>query len=270
MTQVRVRRAGLGNDAGENDCLAVEEPLEIQVVFHADNARQTRSVAVTMRTPGQDEALAAGFLFTEGVLHEAGQIALTLRQPSVVRFELEPSVQIDWPRLQRHSYATSSCGVCGKMSLGALHTHPRWPLPARTPVVAPQVIHQLPGQMRSAQAAFALTGGLHASALFTAEGELLSVFEDVGRHNALDKLIGAEFLAGRLPLSDRILAVSGRVSFELVQKALMAGVPMIAAVGAPSSLAVEMAEEAGMTLLGFVRDNRFNAYSAPWRTAVPA
>jgi FdhD protein len=236
-----------------------------------------KAVSITMRTPGDDGELAAGFLFTEGILCNADQVKQirhcglkiakaggTINRASAlnsntIRVDLNDGVEVDLKTLDRHFYTTSSCGVCGKSSIEALSTGVK-NLQNDEFRVASDVIHTLPETLRSSQAVFEQTGGLHASALFTANGNLDIVREDVGRHNALDKVIGAKFLAGELPLADRILLVSGRVSFELVQKALMAGVPVLAAVGAPSSLAVELAAEYGMTLIGFVRAGRFNIY----------
>jgi FdhD protein len=215
-----------------------------------------------MRTPGHDHELAVGFLFTEGLITDSKQIAgVQACGGNVARVELAPGVAIDLARLERHFYVGSSCGVCGKSSIDAVRVAPRYQPVDGWPRVAGEVIHRLPDVLRAAQVVFDRTGGLHASALFTLTGRLHGLREDVGRHNALDKLIGAEFLAGRLPLSRAILLVSGRVSFELVQKAAVAGIPVLAAVGAPSSLAVDLARESGMTLIGFVRDGRFNVYS---------
>jgi FdhD protein len=252
--------------APQADLLAVEEPLEIRLVSGPNGRRTRTSVSVTMRTPGHDEELAAGFLFTEGILTSPNQVGRL--QPchgpraacrNVVNVELRPEVAVDLSRLQRHFYTTSSCGVCGKTSIAAVQVGLRHPLSAG-PALLPEVIHRLPGALREAQAVFDRTGGLHAAALFDADGRLLSLREDVGRHNAVDKLIGTAFLAGETPLGDRVLLVSGRASFELVQKAAAAGIPVLAAVGAPSSLAVDLARDRGMTLLGFVRAGRFNIY----------
>ena len=241
----------------EQDLVAVEEPLEIRIAG--------RNVAVTMRTPGHDRELAAGFLRSEGILERPNQITgIDEPEPNVVDVHVLDST-LDLDRLERHFYMSSSCGVCGKASIGAIEAA-NCPVPARDrPVVDIEVIRRLPGALRENQAVFDRTGGLHACALFDTGGTLLELREDVGRHNALDKLIGASLLQGALPLNDRILLLSGRVSFELVQKALMAGIAVIAAVGAPSSLAVETALRFGMTLAGFVRDGRFNVYSGEWR-----
>ena len=248
--RMRARDATVGHDL-----LAVEEPLEIRV--------SGRVASITMRTPGDDAALAVGFLFTEGILRDRDEIAAVRAcgAGSVVRVELAPGTTVDLARLDRNFYTTSSCGVCGKTSLEALSTTARWTIPPGTPVLEPELVLALPAALREAQEVFASTGALHASALFDLTGRLLALYEDVGRHNALDKLIGAELLAGRLPARDRLVLVSGRASFELVQKAAMAAIPILAAIGAPSSLAVQLARRAGMTLLGFVRDGRFNVYA---------
>jgi FdhD protein len=251
------------------DLLAVEEPLEIRL--------GSKPVSITMRTPGHDFELAAGFLFTEGILHEAADIReIRYSEPASangnprqlgnsVTVELNPDVEVDLDRLERHFYTTSSCGVCGKASIEALQMQGCPVLPRNAPVIGAAVIHHLPQTLRREQAVFERTGGLHAAALFDREGNLRLLREDIGRHNAVDKLVGAEMLAGRTPLGDRLLLVSGRASFELVQKALMGGIPILAAVGAPSSLAVETAQRFNMTLLGFVRDGRFNIYSGASR-----
>lgn len=249
------------------DLLAVEEPLEIRLACDGTGGRGHRAVSVTMRTPGHDRELAAGFLFTEGILTAREQLRgiHACKKGNVVRVDVRPGVAVDLARLERHFYTASSCGVCGKASLEAVrvaaHTRPQ----DGRPVVEPEVIRRLPETLRAAQAVFDRTGGLHAAALFDARGTLLDVREDVGRHNALDKLIGAAFLAGLTPLRDAVLLVSGRAGFELVQKAAVAGIPILAAVGAPSSLAVDLAREHGLTLLGFVRQDRFNAYAGAGR-----
>ncbi len=254
---VPIRKIG-GESATEQDLVAVEEPLEIRI--------GGRNVAITMRTPGNDRELAAGFLRSEGILQDFSHIAeITEPEMNVVDIRLRDESSVDFDRLERHFYMSSSCGVCGKASIGALETSGCPMLIRDRPLIAADVIHALPRALRERQAVFERTGGLHASALFDTSGELLDLREDVGRHNALDKLIGAAFLSGSLPLSDQVLLLSGRVSFELVQKALTAGIAVIAAVGAPSSLAVEVALRFGMTLAGFVREGRFNLYSGDWR-----
>jgi len=251
------------------DQLAVEEPLEIRLGYQAPECWSTRSLSITMRTPGHDFELAAGFLLSEGIVRKPGDIAAITESAkpgsNVVRVDLAPAVAFDADRLARHFYTTSSCGVCGKSSLEALSARGLQPVPRNVFQFPAKLVHALPDALRRSQSGFDVTGGLHASALFDAAGNLLALDEDVGRHNALDKLIGREFLASRLPLSNRLLLVSGRVSFELVQKALTAGIPILAAVGAPSSLAVELAREFDLTLLGFVRNSRFNVYSGEWR-----
>jgi FdhD protein len=267
--EITVRRfSGSSGLRQQADFVAVEEPLEIQVGFTRGN-RQTRTLSITMRTPGHDEELAAGFLFTEGLLRHPSEVAAVLVGRNSVRVELRPDVEIRWPDLERHVYTSSSCGICGKTSIDAVRVQ-ACPLLPDGPAVSPDLLTALPGQLRGSQRTFDATGGLHAAGLFSAAGALLDVREDVGRHNALDKLIGARFLVGELPLADRIVMVSGRASFELVQKALTAGVPVLAAVGAPSSLAVELAYDAGMTLAGFVRDGSFNVYSGLQRIYLPS
>ena len=262
------------------DSLAIEEPLEIRLGLPGE--AKHRAISITMRTPGEDAELAAGFLFTEGIVGRPDQIkqirhcglkvgkgsgrldrAAALNS-NTIRVDLNDGVDIDLKRLERHFYTTSSCGVCGKTSIAALHTGAK-KIEGDDFRISSDLINTLPDILRASQNVFDQTGGLHASALFNTDGTLDIVREDVGRHNALDKIIGAKFLAGETPLSEKILLVSGRASFELVQKALMAGIPILAAVGAPSSLAVELAVEFGMTLVGFVRDGRFNIYTGAER-----
>jgi FdhD protein len=257
----------------KQDTLATEEPLEIRL--HAPGASESIPLSITMRTPGHDFALAAGFLFTEGIISRPDAIQrmeycvgpFAEQQYNTISVRLREGVQLETERLQRHFYTTSSCGVCGKASLDALRPHVPWSTrsPSDGPQVAPAVIATLPDRLRESQAVFDRTGGLHAAGLFTSEGAVVSVREDVGRHNALDKLIGEQVLTGKLPLSQHLLAVSGRTSFELVQKAAMAGLPVLIAVGAPSSLAVQAAEEFGITLAGFTRGQTFNLYTHPER-----
>jgi len=259
----------------QQDLLAVEEPLQIRLHYPSSGSRMVKDVAITMRTPGHDGDLAAGFLFSEDILKNPEQI-LRIRQAcrvggmeecNRVTLELTPGAGFDPKRLDRHFYVTSSCGVCGKTSIELLRSRIRFELPKIQGTVTPGVIRCLPVTLRAVQSVFEKTGGLHAAALFDFAGNLRSVREDVGRHNAVDKLIGSEFLQGRLPLCESMMLLSGRASFELVQKALMAGISVVAAVGAPSSLAVEMAQSFGMTLIGFLRGGQFNVYSGGFRLA---
>ena len=257
-------------DAGHRqvrlDDLVGEEPLEIRV----DSA----AIGVTMRTPGDDFELAAGFLFTEGVLSSAAQIARIAygRGPdgtvsgNVVDVTLSGGPVPDLQRLERHFVAASSCGICGKASIEAVRARGLAP-PTGDLRIAPDLLCRLPQQLRSAQQLFGRTGALHGAALFNADGALLIVREDVGRHNAVDKLVGHAMLQTELPLSDRILLISGRGGFEIIQKAVVAGVPFVACVSAPSSLAVQLAREMGLTLVGFLRDRRFVVYSGEARVA---
>ncbi len=235
----------------EPDQVAVEEPLEIRIGGDP--------VAVTMRTPGHDEELALGFCLTEGLTPTAAAPPADLAANTI---DVEAPA-LDLTDVRRSFYTSSSCGVCGKGALEAVSVEaPKVESDAR---VASDLLAALPDRLREAQPAFDATGGLHATGLFDAAGELLCLREDVGRHNAMDKVIGWAFLAGRLPLSDAILCVSGRLSFELVQKAAVAGCPLLVAVGAPSSLAVDLARDRGITLCGFARAGRLNVYSEPWR-----
>lgn len=261
---VAVQRFGSAGTNGdlveEHDLLAVEEPLQIRA--------GGRDLAVTMRTPGHDDELAAGFLFTEGFVRKAGEIAAIRCERNTAAVTLGSGVDIHLDRAERNFYMTSSCGVCGKASIDALKSAGCTTVPRDAPKICESVIRSLPAKLRECQTVFHRTGGLHASGLFTAEGELVLLREDVGRHNAVDKVIGRAWLDGQLPLRNHILMVSGRTSFELLQKAVMAGIPILAAVGAPSSLAVRTARRFGLTLIGFLRDDRFNAYSEPSRIAV--
>ena len=252
------------------DRVAAEEPLEIRLGYSTPDGRATRSVSITMRTPGDDFELAAGFLFGESIIgrrediaamEQCGTPAPDTGNRNVVRVELEAGVDVDIGRLQRHFYTTSSCGVCGKTSMDALATAGIQPLSGNRTSFPRDVLVSIPSSLRAAQSTFEETGGLHAAAAFTPSGELEVVMEDVGRHNAVDKVVGALLLEGRLPASGLGLMVSGRASFELMQKTVVAGMPLLAAVSAPSSLAVRLAEEFDATLVGFLRGESFNVYA---------
>jgi FdhD protein len=263
LADVSVRRIGRDGPEMRPDLLAVEEPLEIRLNCTVKGRQLHRGISVTMRTPGHDDDLAVGFLFTEGIVTARQQITgvRACGAGNVIRVDLRPDVEVDLARLERHFYTASSCGVCGKASLEAVRVCLRHRPSENRPVVEAAVIHRLPETLRAEQAVFDRTGGLHASALFDIRGNLLCLREDVGRHNALDKVIGVLFLSGQTPISDCVLLVSGRASLELVQKAAVAGIPILAAVGAPSSLAVDFARESGLTVLGFVGADRFNIYT---------
>lgn len=254
---VPVRKYDSTASVEEQDLLAVEEPLQIRIGKH--------NLAITMRTPGHDAELAAGFLLAEGIVQSAGDIGDIKCSRNSAVVSLVDGITIDLDASGRNFYMTSSCGVCGKASIEALEKAGCTSVPRGVPKVAESLIRSLPAKLRKSQAVFERTGGLHASGLFSTNGKLILLREDVGRHNAVDKLIGHAFLAKRLPLHDHLLMVSGRASFELVQKAVMAGIPVMAAVGAPSSLAVKTALRFGMTLIGFLRDDRFNVYSGASR-----
>ena len=261
-------RYGGGPARADSDLITVEEPLEIRVVAEKDGQRIRQSVAVTMRTPGDDLNLAAGFLVSEGVVRKAAEIWKIehCRQgddpvaDNVVDVYLAPSVKFDLDQLSRHVMTTSACGICGRSSIESVQQicvdSPRGDF-----LLQPREVSRLPGVLEGAQGVFDLTGGIHAAAFFSTAGALVDLCEDVGRHNALDKLVGRLLLDGDLPVAEGMVLVSGRASFELVQKCLLAGIPFLAAVGAPSSLAVDLAAAYGMTLVGFLRQGRFNIYT---------
>ncbi|MEO3406518.1 formate dehydrogenase accessory sulfurtransferase FdhD [Mucilaginibacter sp. CAU 1740] len=260
------------------DTLAIEEPLEIKLEYGLTDNRQVQNISVTMRTPGHDAELATGFLFTEGIIKNTDGIqsakhsfiACAENKENTILLSLEPGVEPHLQNTERNFYTTSSCGVCGKGSISAIRTVSSFTGQPDETIVHSALLYQLPNLLRRHQRVFDDTGGLHASALFTPMGELVLLREDVGRHNALDKLIGAAVMYNWLPLQQTILVLSGRASFELIQKAAMAGISIIAAVGAPSSLAVQLAEEFNITLIGFLRDERFNIYTGAHRVMVPA
>jgi FdhD protein len=255
------------------DALAIEEPLEIRLEYGPKEERKTQNVSVTMRTPGNDGELATGFLFTEGIVIQKEDIrsaehcfiACAENRENVIEVSLLENVVPNLNNTERNFYTTSSCGVCGKASINAIKTVSAFANDADDNKVDAAILYQLPDTLSHHQHVFTATGGLHASALFDLAGKLLFTREDVGRHNALDKLIGAALDQNLLPLNKHILLLSGRASFELVQKAAMAGIKVIAAVGAPSSLAVQLAEEFDITLIGFLRGKRFNIYTGTSR-----
>ncbi|AZB16510.1 formate dehydrogenase accessory sulfurtransferase FdhD [Chryseobacterium indologenes] len=252
------------------DDIAVEEPLEIRVSYGIKDQRENKNISVTMRTPGNDEELAAGFLFTEGIISGNHQIKNIQRpeaecsrnQENVVILDLADGFIPELMKADRNFYTTSSCGVCGKGSIDSIRTVSSFQhIQKDAETIAFDTLYQLSENLRSFQNNFSATGGIHASGIFDYHGNLLALREDVGRHNALDKLIGHALFTNQLPLKNRILVLSGRASFELIQKAAMAGISIVAAIGAPSSLAIDLAKEFDMTLLGFLRENRFNIYN---------
>lgn len=256
------------------DYVAVEEPLEIRLGYSTPDGRATRSVSITMRTPGNDRELAAGFLYTEAIIRRPEDIASieTCGPPApdsgnhnVIRVDLLPDVTVDLGKLQRHFYTTSSCGVCGKTSLDAIRVALAEPFKNVDTRFSRAVLTTIPDSLRQAQHTFEETGGLHAAAAFDSRGNLSVTMEDVGRHNAVDKVVGSLLLNKELPANELGLMVSGRASFELMQKTLVAGMPLLAAVSAPSSLAVQLAVEFNMSLIGFLRGNTFNIYAGEER-----
>ena len=254
-----------------DDLVVVEEPLEIRLGYGPENDRKQLSLSVTMRTPGKDEELTIGFLFSEGIINSKADVLSVKycedlgkheQRENIMRAELGPSIELDPSVFKRNFYTTSSCGVCGKASIDQVKVHCE--RIGGNIKINKRLLHQIPSKLQEAQIVFKHTGGLHASAMFDLEGNLLFFREDVGRHNALDKVLGYSVISGTT-LSDSLLLLSGRISFELVQKAARAGIPIIAAVGAPSSLAVELADEVGITLVGFLKKDKFNVYTHPNR-----
>lgn len=299
ITNLPITKVNGDTTVGVSDALAIEEPLEIRLEFGTAERRLVQNISVTMRTPGNDAELALGFLFTEGIIQNFTDIAdvahtfvaCAENKENVIQVSLNETAIPNLRNAERNFYTTSSCGVCGKGSIDAIRTVSTYTKQDDINIIDSNIFHQLPQKLSHSQQVFADTGGLHASALFTPSGELLLVREDVGRHNALDKLIGA-VLSGTLnnsknsplergrpgksdgrgvliPLINYILLLSGRASFELIQKAAMAGITVVAAVGAPSSLAVQLAAEFNITLVGFLRNNRFNIYTMPHRILIP-
>ena len=265
--------SGIASD----DFIPVEEPLEIRLAYFAEGFYKLQNLAVTMRTPGHDMELAAGFIFTEGIIKSYSDIdkieyvfsACSEDRQNVIQVTLTEQAQPNLSNTERNFYATSSCGVCGKASINAIKTATSFaPQSSNQYKIDPDFFIGLPEKLLHHQKIFADTGGLHASALFDENGEILILREDVGRHNALDKLIGASLCENKIPLRNSILLLSGRASFELIQKAAMAGIEIVAAIGAPSSLAVSLATEFGISLVGFLRNNRFNIYSGDHRIKI--
>jgi len=272
VTNANIKKVNSSSVEAKEDLVAVEEPLEIRIGYGPASERQQIRLAVTMRTPGHDFELVLGFLFTEGILTTYDQVesikycldgGKAEEKDNVVRVELIPETVFDQTKLNRNFYVSSSCGVCGKSSIDSVYT--KCSFINESFVIPTALLHALPAKTREAQLVFEHTGGIHASALFDLNGNLKLLREDVGRHNALDKIIGATLIKGDVPMANTILLLSGRASFELIQKAAMAGIPFVMAVGSPSSLAVELANKTNMTLLGFVRDERFNIYSGAHR-----
>ena len=274
VSSVNITRINANQPEQTLDLLAVEEPMEIRLGFGPADLREQKSVSVTMRTPGNDFELALGFLFTEGIIqnpqdiykiHYCTELNTKENLENIVRVELKPELEIDLSNLQRNFYTTSSCGICGKESIEAIKTNCPVQYLDVSVHINPQTITQLPDKLRAQQSVFEHTGGIHACALFDTEGNLLLLREDVGRHNALDKLIGAALNLPAIQPNKTVLLLSGRASFELLQKAAVAGIPIVCAVGAPSSLAVQTAQSFNITLVGFLRNQRFNIYSTPER-----
>ena len=266
--QIIIQKISTGQVTEADDKVAVEEPLEIQLAYSIATGRMQKNIAVTMRTPGNDEELAAGFLFTEGIIKNAAAIQEIKQQSSDenrVLVTLHENILPVLANAARNFYSTSSCGVCGKASIDAIRTVSVYGDEQDDICIPAPVLYHLQDNLKKQQQVFEDTGGIHASALFNLDGNFMMLREDVGRHNALDKIIGTALLKNELPLNKCILFLSGRASFELVQKTVMAGIKIIAAVGAPSSLAVEMAKEAGITLIGFLKNDRFNIYSGKQR-----
>lgn len=267
---VSIVRFRSGSSEEAPDLLATEEPMEIRLVFGPKEDRRKKSISVTMRTPGNDFELAIGFLFTEGIIDSFEDVSTVRyctdggREPenrNIVQVELVADRVPDLLRMERNFYATSSCGICGKASIDAVRTICRTASDQPSFRIHASLLHDLPSRLQEKQPVFTHTGGLHACALFDADGLQCYLREDIGRHNAVDKLIGAGMAGGALPFSRHILLLSGRAGFELIQKAAMAGIRMVAAIGAPSSLAVQLAKENDMTLIGFLREGRFNCYA---------
>ncbi|MBO9204747.1 MULTISPECIES: formate dehydrogenase accessory sulfurtransferase FdhD [Niastella] len=268
VAHIKIKKINAGVQTEIEDELAVEEPLEIQLGWHQPTGYAQKNISVTMRTPGHDAELAAGFLFTEGIVQHIDQIQHILPQENSVLVALKPGIVPQLQQAERNFFTTSSCGVCGKTGIDAIKTVPVFTHQHEELVIPDKLFYGLQQTLQQKQVLFESTGGLHAAGLFNLNGECILLREDVGRHNAVDKVIGAALQNGQLPLSQFILLLSGRAGFELIQKAVMAGIQVIAAVGAPSSLAVQMATEHEITLIGFLRKDRFNVYTCANRIKV--
>lgn len=270
VTHTPVQRVYSDHAEALQDLVVTEEPLEIRIGFGPETDRQEKRIAVTMRTPGHDHELAVGFLFSEGIIRTKNDI-LSVRhcqtvkseeeRGNVIRVEIHPETEINLSNADRNFYMTSSCGVCGKSSLEAIEVHCPVPILPERPEIPTDLILGLPDKLNEHQVNFTYTGGLHAAGLFDREGNLICIREDVGRHNALDKITGTGLMEGLIPFHNHIILLSGRVGFEMVQKSVMTGTGILAAIGAPSSLAIELARKYHLTLIGFLRKNRFNMYS---------
>ena len=268
---IQIHKISSGTINKTTDKVAVEEPLQIQLEYSKASGQMLKDIAVTMRTPGNDDELAAGFLFTEGIIKNAGDISkikIAHADENLVRVILKENISPALGNAARNFYTTSSCGICGKASIDAIQTISQYGEVKNNSHIPATTFYSLQSELKKQQKVFEDTGGIHASALFDLDGKFMMLTEDVGRHNALDKIIGAAMLNNQLPLNNCILLLSGRASFELIQKAVMAGIKIIASVGAPSSLAVQMATENDVTLIGFLKEDRFNIYSGKERINV--
>ena len=268
---ITIHKVSAGTITETADKVAVEEPLQIQLVYSTATGQMMKDIAVTMRTPGNDEELAAGFLFTEGIIknsEDISEIKHAHADENLVQVILKENIMPALANAARNFYTTSSCGICGKASIDAIQTHSQYGEVKNNSIIPAAVFYTLQNELKEQQQVFEDTGGIHASALFDVDGKFIMLREDVGRHNALDKIIGTAMMKKQLPLNNCILLLSGRASFELLQKAVMAGIKIIASVGAPSSLAVEMAKENDVTLIGFLKEDRFNIYSGKQRITI--
>lgn len=269
--RIKILKTNNGKIEGTEDCVAVEEPLEIKLEYSSPTGKIQKNIAITMRTPGHDEELALGFLFTEAVIKSGVDIETVKKSATdknQILVVLKENIQPDIAKASRNFYSSSSCGICGKASIDAIRTASQFEAATNNNNIKASVFYNLQAELEKQQTVFEATGGIHACAVFDGDGKFILLREDIGRHNALDKLIGSALMNNQLPLNNCILVLSGRASFELIQKAVMAGIKIVAAVGAPSSLAVEMANENNITLIGFLKENRFNIYSGAQRIFV--